>query len=228
MRRYTATLTILIVAMAFCWMISGAVSQAKVKSRAYVGHTNDKDVQNFVAQYPKMAGTRLDDCQTCHRSGIAGTDTEREYSICGYCHLIQYPNSRYKTGVPKNYEETLNAYGLAYKRQGRTVEALAAIANLDSDSDGIANCQDLTPVLVPSQISLAAALTNTPQRAVALSWSSIPYATNSLFFVPSVTATNWQLLTNFVLGPVGGRQRFVDPIGAGGRVYRVRVDAAGP
>jgi len=106
--------------------------------------------------------------------------------------------------------------------------ALVQSCNLDSDADGIANCQDLTPVLVPSQIGLAVALTNTPQRAVVLSWDSIPYATNSLLFAPSVTATNWQVLTNFVLGPVGGRQRFVDPIGAGGRVYRVRMDAAGP
>ncbi len=106
--------------------------------------------------------------------------------------------------------------------------ALVQSCNLDSDGDGIANCQDLTPVLVPSQIGLTVALTNTPQRAVALFWNSIPYATNSVLYAPSVTAPNWQVLTNFVLGPVGGRQRFVDPVGAGGRIYRVRVDAAGP
>jgi hypothetical protein len=149
MRKNTATLTILIIAMVFCWMISGAVSQSKVESRAYVGHTNDKDVQNFVSQYPKMAGTRLDDCQTCHRSGIAGTDTEREYSICGYCHLLQYPNSKYKTGIPKSYEETLNAYGLAYKRQGRSAEALAAIANMDSDGDKYSNAQEISDLRYP-------------------------------------------------------------------------------
>jgi hypothetical protein len=106
--------------------------------------------------------------------------------------------------------------------------ALIQSCSLDSNGNGIPNCQDPAPVFVPSQVALAAALTNQPQRSVVLSWNSIPDATNSLFFAPSVTATNWQLLTNFVLGPVGGRQRFVDPIGAGGRVYRVRVDAAGP
>ena len=53
MRRNIAALTILIVAMAFSWMISGAVSQSKVKSRAYVGHANDRDVQNFVVAVPK-------------------------------------------------------------------------------------------------------------------------------------------------------------------------------
>ena len=81
---------------------------------------------------------------------------------------------------------------------------------------------------MPSQINLTATFTNAPQRAVVLSWNSIPYATNSVLYKTNVTAINWQLLTNFVLGPVGGRQRFVDPIGAGGRIYRVRVDAAGP
>jgi len=106
--------------------------------------------------------------------------------------------------------------------------ALVQSCNLDSDYDGLANCQDLTPVLVPSQVGLAVALTNTPQRAVVLTWNSIPYATNAVVFVPSVTDTNWQVLTSFVTGPAGGAQRFVDPIGTGSRVYRVRLDAAGP
>jgi hypothetical protein len=83
-------------------------------------------------------------------------------------------------------------------------------------------------------VVLAAALTNLPQRSVVLTWNSIPFATNSVFFKPSLTAANWQLLTNplltnpFVLGSVGGRQRVVDPVGAGGRFYRVQVNAAVP
>ena len=106
--------------------------------------------------------------------------------------------------------------------------ALVQSCNLDSNGNGIPNCQDQAPVFVTSQVALAAALTNATPRAVVLAWNSIPYATNTVLFAPSVTAANWQTLTNFVLGPVGGRQRFVDPIGAGSRVYRVRVDAAGP
>ncbi|MCX6929575.1 MAG: hypothetical protein NT154_41125 [Verrucomicrobia bacterium] len=105
--------------------------------------------------------------------------------------------------------------------------ALVQSCDLDSNWDGIVNCHDLAPVFVPSQVALAATLTNLPQRAVVLSWNSIPYATNTLFSASSVTAGDWQLSTNYVLGVNGGRQRFVDPIGAGGRVYRVRVDAAG-
>jgi hypothetical protein len=106
--------------------------------------------------------------------------------------------------------------------------ALVQSCSLDSNGNGTLNCQDPAPVFVPSQMNFAAVVTNAPQRAVVLSWNSVPYATNSVFFKPSVTAANWQLLTNFVLGPTGGRQRVVDPVGAGGRFYRVRVDLAAP
>ena len=106
--------------------------------------------------------------------------------------------------------------------------ALVQSCDLDSNGNGIPNCLDQAPVLVPSQIALAAVLTNAPQRKVVLSWNSIPYSTNSVFFKPSLTATNWQLLTNFVLGSAGGRQRIVDPVTPVGRFYRVRVDAASP
>jgi hypothetical protein len=71
-------------------------------------------------------------------------------------------------------------------------------------------------------------LTTVSSNAVVLSWNSIPFATNSVFFEPSVTGANWQLLTNFVSGLAGGRQRVVDPVDAGGRFYRVRVDLASP
>jgi len=111
--------------------------------------------------------------------------------------------------------------------------ALVQSCDLDSNGNGIANCQDPAPVFVTSQVGLSAAFTNTSttlvrSNAVALTWNSIPFATNSVFFAPSAKGANWQLLTNFVLGPVGGRQRFVDPAKAGSRFYRVRVDAAGP
>ena len=106
--------------------------------------------------------------------------------------------------------------------------ALVQSCDLDSNGNGIPNCLDPAPVFVASAVGLAATLTNTPQRQVALSWNSIPYATNSVFYKPSLAATNWQLLTNFVLGSAGGRQRIVDPVTAGGRFYRVRVDATSP
>ena len=131
------------------WSAAAPAGQNAVRSRAYVGHENDGDIGNFVRAYPKAAGTRLDDCQTCHRAGATGTDTEREFNPCGYCHLLQYPNPRYKTGVPKSYEDTLNAFGLAYKKAGRAVSALTAIAGQDSDGDGAANGKEIAELRYP-------------------------------------------------------------------------------
>jgi hypothetical protein len=149
MRQQTVLITFLIAAMAFGWTVFAKATQAEVQSRAYVGHQNDQDIQNFIRQYPKGAGTRLDDCQTCHRSGIAGTDTERVFSPCGYCHLVQYPSARYKTGIPGNVGDTLNAYGTAYKAAGRSIEAVAAIANLDSDGDNSPNSDEIAALRYP-------------------------------------------------------------------------------
>ena len=129
------------------------------------------------------------------------------------------------------YAGAFSSTNMYYPSSGTTNRLNAALVqscDLDSNGNGIPNCLDLEPVFVPSQVGLAAVFTNTPQPAVALSWNSIPYATNSVFFKPSLTATNWQLLTSFVLGPTGGRQRIVDPVTAGGRFYRVQVDGALP
>jgi hypothetical protein len=170
MKKFRALFMLLALTLAFCWILAAAGPE-KVKSRAYVGHQNDRDIQNFIRQYPKAAGTRLDDCQTCHRSGVAGTDTEREYSPCGYCHILQYPNAKYKTGVPKNYEDTLNSYGLAYKRAGRNMDAPAAIAGLDSDRDTFLNSQEIAALRYPGD---SASRPGQPlAQAVALNWSDI-------------------------------------------------------
>jgi len=149
MRKYAWTLAFFAGLLAFAIIILGGIPQEKGSSRAYVGHENDKDINNFIGQYPKAAGTRLDDCQTCHRGGVKGTDTEREFNPCGYCHLLEYPNCGYKTGVPQNYKETLNAFGLAYEKAGRTVEALAGIARLDSDGDKFTNAEEIADLRYP-------------------------------------------------------------------------------
>jgi hypothetical protein len=169
MGKKAVTFAAVILMLSFAWIV--LAQSKKVQSRAYVGHESDRDIQNFIQQYPKAAGTRLDDCQTCHRSGVAGTDTERVYSQCGYCHLTQYPNPKYKTGVPKNFEDTLNAYGIEYKRKGRTSEALAAIAKLDSDGDGASNADEITALRYPGDSA------SKPKQALApivtLTWEQI-------------------------------------------------------
>ena len=171
MKKHLVLVIALAVTTALGWMVFAEVPQGKISSRAYVGHESDRDIQNFIRQYPKAAGSRLDDCQTCHRSGITGTDTEREFSPCGYCHLLQYPNARYKTGVPKNYEETLNAYGIAYKQKGRMLEALAAIAKLDSDGDGSSNAEEIADLRYPGDAASRPSQQLAP--AVTLAWDDI-------------------------------------------------------
>jgi len=125
------------------WSFFSGILEERALSKAYVGHENDRDIQNFIGLYPDAAGSKLDDCQTCHRGGLKGTDTEREFSPCGYCHLLQYPNSKYKTGIPAEYADTLNDYGRDYKRNGRTSEALDAISHRDSDGDGFSNKDEI-------------------------------------------------------------------------------------
>jgi hypothetical protein len=164
-------LTAFIAAAGISLALVASVPQKAASSRAYVGHENDMDIGNFIRHYPKAAGTRLDDCQTCHRGGIVGTDTEREYSPCGYCHLLLYPNPKYRTGVPKDYESTLNSFGLAYENAGRTVEALGEIAKLDSDGDGFANETEIAALRYPGDAASRPGQTQAP--FVSLSWERI-------------------------------------------------------
>jgi hypothetical protein len=169
--RKTVLSIVLLAAILLGWTLCIGGPETTVKSRAYAGHENDRDVQNFVRQYPKTVGTRLDDCQVCHRSGVAGTDTAREYSPCGYCHLIQYPNAKYKTGVPKNFEDTLNAFGLAYKKAGRTTAALAAISGQDSDGDAVSNAKEIADLRYPGDGASRPGQPLTP--AVSMGWNDI-------------------------------------------------------
>jgi hypothetical protein len=153
------------------WTLRTGSIQETVSSRAYVGHENDADMRAFIRQYPAAAGTRLDDCQTCHRGGVKDTDTEREYSPCSYCHLLVYPNARYATGIPRTAADTLNAYGLAYKDAGRRFEAFAAIDGQDSDGDGSRNGAEIADLRNPGDPASRPGL---PRAATAtLGWEEI-------------------------------------------------------
>lgn len=171
MQKTAIAFGVLIAAIVLGFALGAAFPQRVVSSRAYVGHENDLDIGNFIRAYPQAAGTRLDDCQTCHRGGVQGTDTEREFSACGYCHLLQYPNPRYQSGVPKDYESTLNAYGLAYENAGRTVEALAAIAKVDSDGDGFTNDAEIAALRYPGDAASRPGQPLTPFAV--LSWDDV-------------------------------------------------------
>ena len=62
-----------------------------VSSRSYRGHESDVDITNFVNVYRPTVGTRLDDCQTCHKPHFAAQRAllvEPVQSICAQCHEV--------------------------------------------------------------------------------------------------------------------------------------------
>jgi len=147
---------VLMVGLCMTGMMLGACSSGSdndgaqlVSSRSYSGHETDADANNFVNVYPEMVGTRLDDCKTCHRAGVEGTDTEKIYNVCDYCHLLEFPDDKSETGVPETFEDTLNVYGLAYLDAGRDQEALSIIRAADTDGDGYANDVEIRDLRYP-------------------------------------------------------------------------------
>lgn len=124
--------------------------EVMISSRSYQGHANDADINAFVATYPHTVGTRLDDCQTCHKGGTV-LDDELEgvtANPCDYCHFIIHPPADW-TDLPQSFAETLNPYGTAFRDAGRDAEAVAAIAGQDSDGDGHLNSVEIADLRYP-------------------------------------------------------------------------------
>lgn len=142
-------LSVMMVLLAGCSSSSDDDVAELISSRSYSGHASDEDANNFVSVYPESLGTRLDDCKTCHRAGMAGTDTERIFNVCDYCHLLEFPDDRLATGVPETFEDTLNVYGLAYADAGRDRRALRLIDAADTDGDGFDNGNEIREFRYP-------------------------------------------------------------------------------
>jgi hypothetical protein len=121
-----------------------------VSSRSYQGHATDADINAFVNEYRSTVGTRLDDCQTCHKGDVVLDDEQDQVRAnpCDYCHFIIHPREGW-TGQPESFGETLNAYGVDYAAAGRNAAAIAAIAGLDSDDDGFANAAEIADLSYP-------------------------------------------------------------------------------
>jgi len=127
-----------------------------ISSRSYKGHESDLDSNNFVTIYRHALGTRLDDCQTCHKGDTfsygTGDDLRSVYvNACDYCHLIQHPQGDYIFNEPQptGYGDTLNPYGLDYREAGRDQEALRQIGGDDSDGDTHANADEIADLKYP-------------------------------------------------------------------------------
>ena len=104
--------------------------------------------------------------------------------------------------------------------------ALVRNKDLDSDGDGIVNSDDETPVYVSESAVLSVSLAGSQDLRALLSWNALAYSSNYLEFKASASETNWQLLTNFHMGPYTWPVTIDDPINRTGaaRVYRLRVD----
>lgn len=104
--------------------------------------------------------------------------------------------------------------------------ALVQSKDLDSDGDGIVNADDETPIYVAESAVLSVSLAAAPDLRAVLSWNALAYSSNYLEFKASASDTNWQVLTNFHMGPLTWPVWVDDPINPTGatRVYRLRVD----
>ena len=103
----TGSPSLLMTALALCLGLmtscsDGSVSPSEVRSsRSYQGHASDADINNFVTAYQHTVGTRLDDCQTCHR-GAEVTDDAGDpvhANPCDYCHYVIHPPDGW-SGLP--------------------------------------------------------------------------------------------------------------------------------
>lgn len=108
---------------------------------AYKAHNNDSDTNCFLTVYPEAKGTKLDNCYLCHTGGTVG---KKYLDSCDYCHSV------YGFRPPHgDAAKTMNSFGLAYRQAGRNLEAVKAIAALDSDGDGFTNEQEIAAVRLP-------------------------------------------------------------------------------
>ncbi len=107
-------------------------------------HEGENDSGNFLAAYPDKAGTKLDSCNLCHSGGsyTSGGKTTNLGS-CQWCHYTYGYDSH------GNIDDTLNPYGLAYKANGRSEEAVGKIEDLDSDNDGFTNKEEIAATRYP-------------------------------------------------------------------------------
>ena len=115
-------------------------------SHAYAGHADQPDVQALVVAFPDLAGTRLDDCRTCHRPwpGASG-----DLDACDACHLILHPPPPGSPAAPTSFHDTLGPFGLDYLAAGRNAAAIAAIGERDSDGDGFTNAAEVAARTFP-------------------------------------------------------------------------------
>lgn len=107
--------------------------------------------------------------------------------------------------------------------------ALVTSCDIDSNGDGIPNCNDPSPVpiLTPAGLALSVDYVQGSTPAAQVSWKAFPKTFNTLLSAPSSDAKDWQVVTNFTYtGAFPDRVQVMDLIKTNvPRFYRVRVNA---
>jgi hypothetical protein len=102
--------------------------------------------------------------------------------------------------------------------------ALVASCDIDSNGNGIPNCQDPTPIPTPDTIAVRVRLTNAPSLKALVSWDAPAFSTNYLYTRTNLTSTSWLLVTNFIQGPIMTPVTITNQARTtGGSLYRVGI-----
>jgi len=124
-------------------------------------HEGENDASRFLGAYPEKAGTKLDNCNLCHKGGsyVNGKGKTVYLGSCQWCHRAYGYD-----GQAGPITDTMNPYGAAYKNSGRTTAAVTAIDQDDADSDGFTNAEEIAANAFPGDADDYPGLTPAPYR----------------------------------------------------------------
>jgi len=88
-----------------------------------------------------------------------------------------------------------NSLGTVYSNSVNT--ALAQSTEIDSDGDGILNYLDSTPFLTSQALNFTTTVATNQANSVRIQWTTIPNATNLVYYTTTLPFTNWLPFTNF-------------------------------
>jgi len=90
--------------------------------------------------------------------------------------------------------------------------ALAQSPDIDSDADGYPNSIDSTKFFEPYEINPMATFTNQPVKSARVEWTTIPNATNIVYYATNLLSTNWLVFTNYQRAYWGANVPFTNRI----------------
>jgi hypothetical protein len=111
-----------------------------------------------------------------------------------------------------------NSLGVIFTNAVNT--ALAQSTFIDSDSDGTPNFYDPTPFFVPAEMNFMVTMPSVPPNSVKIQWTTIPNATNYIYYstnmlMPATNAftnfTHWYYGNNVAVTNAAHRNCFVSP-----------------